>query len=242
MSIRIGADPEFKLRGYEAEWFLRGNGLFGRDGCPSICEMRPPAAKSALELVGNIVATVDEALQEVPVLEGIEWLAGHYKEGFPIGGHVHLSGLGDVAFTALTEALNAVLYDGLSEAIDAVEERAQREQQYGRRAGNEWREQGPGYMEYRVPGSWLLSPDVAFMNLWLAEAVAKEACAAMEAGKSQYIPNLRNTGAEGVMEFFESCSARTKEADGELFKEVADRVFGMRPLRWDVDFKEAWLL
>lgn len=177
----IGADPEFMLvhrrtrRLIVASYYLRKDGSLGLDnqrlaGSRSrrpIAEVRPrPAAEpeQVVERIRRLLRRMPRRLRR----RTIRWCAGSGPRGdYPIGGHIHFSGLPLSA--GLVRALDAYLALPLLMVEDPRRARRRR-----RRYGflSEVREKSWGF-EYRTPPSWLVSPGYARAVLALTQLVAR---------------------------------------------------------------------
>ncbi|MFS8569836.1 MAG: hypothetical protein FWJ62_02280 [Thermaerobacter sp.] len=176
----IGADPEFMLvhrrtrRLIVASYYLRKEGSLGLDNQRlagsrtrrPIAEVRPrPAAEPA-----QVVERIRRLLRRMPRRlrhRSVRWCAGSGPRGsYPIGGHVHFSGLPLSA--GLVRALDAYLALPLAMVEDPRRARRRR-----RRYGflSDVREKSWGF-EYRTPPSWLVTPGYARAVLSLARLVA----------------------------------------------------------------------
>ena len=248
ITIGIGADPEFVMTKKSTGSFvsasnlLRSGGAFGRDGCGSIGELRPHYASSALALIGNIKATMtDGVIYKIQELKNYNFLAGHYKNGYSIGGHIHISGF-RISADEFGRLLDKVMYP-LSDILDDLRERASRR---NTGYGKGWRmERGERWLEYRMPGSWLLSPHVAFLNLWIAEASAYAYLDGVRDHTADFWQSLGTfsmsripSKMEFLLKFAEKMSGKAQH--GQTFMKVADSVFKNLPLNWNIDFKESW--
>ena len=228
----LGADPEFVFQKsgsvfVPANSVLRG-GDFGYDGHAATGELRPEAAPSALKLTANIRALLTDGWKN-EILQDLEMLAGHYKHRNTIGGHIHISGF-EMDMPVLSAHLDVVL-GRLSDCIDHLDERKTRR---GAGYGSGYRSQNENWIEYRAPGSWLLSPQVTFIHLWLAEAVSQT----YASGKAELIQVVKKHEAcEGIMQF---AVLMTDVPDQEIFLKVADKVFSQLPLNWNEDMKANW--
>ena len=263
--MKIGADPEFILStttGFRLipahDYFVPSGGV-GCDGCSNIGELRPSPAENALALCANIKALILDLQKRYEKEMGkIRLLAGHYKCSSAIGGHIHISDFktsemgtmfsrNDI-FTAVGRKLDLVMYP-LSDIIDDLQER---ERRWGVGYGKGWRNEREGYwIEYRMPGSWLLSPATTFMNLWLAEAAVREWMDNPKKRKSwdklqqvsEFSGQKCNTAKTGekmdaIMEF---ATVAIGVENRRLFLKVAEKMFKSVPIDWDADMKEFWL-
>lgn len=236
--IKIGADPEFIFRNQDGEMVnadtILQNGDMGLDGHRATGELRPKPASNALQLVANVRKLIRKG-QEHEDVKALDMLAGHYKFNTPIGGHIHISGF-QMDMNVLSSRLELVLMT-LSKAIDNMEERrARKGAGYGDAESAPYRTQSTNWIEFRRPGSWLLSPQVAFANIWLAEAV----CYAYTGAQSDR-PFLdlkgKKEATDGIIAF---ANHMTHVPNSDIFFQVADGLFNRLPLDWNVDSKEAW--
>ncbi|MAT59916.1 MAG: hypothetical protein CMF23_18230 [Ignavibacteriae bacterium] len=164
MSFTIGCDPELVCRRngqfVHAHHYFKQNSSFGLDGNNSICELRPGYSESPLDLTAKIQLVLEYGHDKHPELE---FYSGQYVDDYPIGGHIHLS----VSPTdKLIDSLDTVLYS-FSNCIDDKDQRYKRERTgYGKRKSYRRKSYG---IEYRTPGSWLLSPTTALVTFTLAK-------------------------------------------------------------------------
>ena len=177
----------------------------------------------------------------MPEIKDLPLLAGHWKDNRPLGGHIHLSGV-DGFGRQIVDALNAPLRK-LSDLVDDLAERDRREKAgWGARDGRKgtWRfikprSNGENWIEFRVPGSWMLSPHIAHIHLWLAENIARSV---MRDGAIK-MTGLRKTDPyKGLIHFAESLPVGN---DVKLFVKAAESVFKSCPLDWGRPVWEEWL-
>lgn len=179
--VLLGADPEFVLRkpdgGFvSASRFLEKEGQVGHDAVVlsrsrvihPLAELRPRPCREPGELVGELHRTMRYAAGLIPDTS-LQWLAGSMPgKWLPIGGHVHVSGIGlhEPLIRALDNyvALPLVLAEG-----DAAGNRRPR---YG--FLGDCRRKRHGGFEYRSLPSWLASPELAYGVLALVQTVALE--------------------------------------------------------------------
>jgi len=164
MSFTIGADPELVARHngvfVQANKYFRFNSSFGTDGNSDICEIRPGYCESPIELTAKIKTVLEYGHEKAPDLE---FYAGHYVDGYPIGGHIHVS---VEPTTKVVNSLDTVLYS-LSNCIDDKEQREKRQRTgYGKRFAHRRKDHG---FEYRTQGSWLISPAVTLVTFTLTK-------------------------------------------------------------------------
>lgn len=175
----IGTDLEFMLRSPRGKMVLASKYLprSGPVGCDDrslnldgerfpLAEIRPGPARSPGELMGNIRRTLQEAAGLITG-KNVQWVAGSMPfPRFPIGGHVHFS---DVNFSSrLVKALdNYVGFPVMM--IEAGQTAVKRRPKYGFLGDVRFKDHG-GF-EYRTPGSWLVSPEIAEAVVHLAYLV-----------------------------------------------------------------------
>lgn len=181
-NVRLGADPEFMI--------LRENGQMvpasrffptaGSVGCDAalartpqgdlsrpIGELRPPPSDSPDELVRSLRRLLFRASSLAPY-GNLRFRAGSLPcAGFPIGGHIHFSGLGRIS-GQLLRALDTYLMIPLF-LVENQTTACRRRPRYG--FLGDYRPQPHGF-EYRTPASWLTSPRIASAALALAKVVA----------------------------------------------------------------------
>ncbi|WP_281887131.1 putative amidoligase domain-containing protein [Paenibacillus sp. YYML68] len=178
--VMLGADPEFLLvtdRGKVrfASQFVGKDGPFGCDAImlPSrrkifpLAELRPAPSTDVRRLIVHLHHTMQLAAKQITDTS-LRWVAGGMPvRGFPLGGHIHFSGVElDVA---LLRALDN--YIALPLTLLEDERTAGRKPQYG--FLGDFRRQRHGGFEYRVLPSWLVSPGVAKGVLALAKLVGE---------------------------------------------------------------------
>jgi len=178
--IKLGADPEFMIFNSKSGKMISASEFFPREGtvgCDNIrvpnrqqrpvAEIRPQPHSCPLELMANIKKALDSANRIAPY-RNVKWLAGSQPvKGYSIGGHIHFS---NIKFNAcILRALDN--YIGIP--IFLIENPAtatKRRQKYGFLGDYRFKEYG-GF-EYRTPGSWLVSQEIAAAVLCLAKIVA----------------------------------------------------------------------
>lgn len=167
MSLTIGADPELGIRlngsHASARKFFKANSSFGLDGCDSTAELRPGYSESPLDLTAKLRLIIEYGHKKYPELE---FLSGHMVDGYTVGGHIHLGTSPD---DQLIANLDYIL-GALSDCLDDLDQREiRRDHGYGRKGAYRRKDYG---FEYRVPGSWLLSPSTTLVTLSLAKLTA----------------------------------------------------------------------
>ncbi|MCF8356257.1 MAG: hypothetical protein K9H48_17540 [Melioribacteraceae bacterium] len=167
MSLTIGCDPELvcRINGrfVHAHHYFKQNSSFGLDGNNSICELRPGYSESPIDLTAKVRCILEYGHDKHP---DIELYSGHFVDDYPIGGHIHLS---VAPSPSLIDSLDTVLYS-FSNVIDDKSQRQKRERTgYGKRKAYRTKSYG---LEYRTPGSWLLSPTTTLIIFTLAKLTA----------------------------------------------------------------------
>jgi formylmethanofuran dehydrogenase subunit E len=170
--ITLGGDPEFEAvvdgRVIAAEDILEEDinlpwGVIGKDGSGDQLELRPRpsyAPSAVVRNVGRLLLTVPKGVGALPSTVG---------EEYPLGGHVHIGGVGE---DELEEVLEAV--DGaFGRIFYGMNSKVRLNSSYGQ--VGDWRLQ-PWGAEYRTPPASVWShPEVALTFLravkWVAERV-----------------------------------------------------------------------
>jgi len=254
-AINKKSDPEFILynarysRVVEADEYCstyEESGV-GVDGDHTLGELRPHAAGSSLELVANIQLMMDKGFTAFD--NNIIMLSGHYKHDCPLGGHVHLTGIPQDKHRAVSQALDSVMYP-LSYAID---DQAERQLRKAAGYGYGYEAHASDWIEYRMPGSWLLSPSTAFVNLWLCEATLKYILKQTETGGNfPHIEKLReySTMMENEQNPYDSrthadiidwyVSNLPAYKDKSVFVKIWKKILEARPLPWHEDVLPNW--
>jgi hypothetical protein len=176
----LGADPEFVLRRRSTGGLVNANRFFpyrgpvGHDrllarsskGRP-LAEIRPAPASEPEVLTRNIIINMRKAIRRTG--RRIDFVAGSLPYGFPIGGHIHISGI--PLTTNLVRALDIYLSLPLLLLENSVRARRRRIR-YGYLG--ETRYQRHGGFEYRTPPSWLISPAITLAVLSLTKIISLE--------------------------------------------------------------------
>lgn len=170
--FKLGADPEFVFMagGQRADATAFGfkQGLaYGADNNGRLAEIRPFPARSALDVVASILATLKWIAMLHPKTLGYDWCAGAYLQDDGLGGHVHFGRkrpTRDAEVAALDSMEEELLALGVYPAAEVNARRGgdAHRQIYGRLG--DFRLQAHGY-EYRTFPSWLDSPELAFLTL-----------------------------------------------------------------------------
>lgn len=181
MKITLGCDPELVCtidgQFVAASEYFKGCDAMGLDGCNNIAEIRPGYSTSPIDLTAKIRTILQKAHEYYPEMD---FYAGHYHFGYPIGGHIHFG----IVKESKNDQQNIVFLQNqayeLSHNLDTVfntlelvtEDEAQMKNRvscgYGKQSA--YRMQPHGF-EYRRPGSWLLSPSMTLIALSLAKIV-----------------------------------------------------------------------
>jgi hypothetical protein len=181
VDVMLGADPEFALRSPDGGMVLASDflGKHGTVGCDStryreelgmnqwpLVELRPRPSRDPDELFSLIYQALQVARRKI-ANEAIDWLAGGMPfDGYPIGGHVHFSGIAP-SFPLLRK-LDAYL----SLPLLLVEDEGCRKRRPRYGFLGDFREKSHGGFEYRTLPSWLVTPMVTRGVLHLAKLVS----------------------------------------------------------------------
>ncbi|WP_169713508.1 putative amidoligase domain-containing protein [Paludifilum halophilum] len=177
--VMLGADPEFIMRRKKgqvvmaSEYFPR----FGRVGCDAIwygqnrslkplVELRPRPSIEPRQLVIRMYQGMIQAAKKVND-SSVQWLSGALPHpGFPLGGHIHFSGI------PLNFKLLRALDNYLALPLILIEDPrgVRRRPKYG--FLGDFRRQSHGGFEYRTLPSWLISPTLTKGVLAVAKLVA----------------------------------------------------------------------
>ncbi|TVX99657.1 putative amidoligase domain-containing protein [Paenibacillus cremeus] len=178
--VMLGADPEFLLLTSQGKVKFASNyaekeGPFGCDAIVlesrrkiyPLAELRPKPSTDVRELVVNLHRTMQIAAKQIGDPE-LRWVAGGMPvRGFPLGGHIHFSGV------ELNSRLLRVFDNYLALPLTLLEDESTglRKPRYG--FLGDFRRQRHGGFEYRVLPSWMVSPTVAKGVLALAKLAAE---------------------------------------------------------------------
>jgi len=171
----MGADPEFMITDSNGDHIRASDlfypsGMIGCDGCDAVGELRPTPYRDVRFLVKGIKDLFVEIKKGLSTREGQSFnlYAGQYVNGFPIGGHIHISMNKEEWFVGeVVNRLDKILLDVVSPKIDNITQLQDRlNGGYGKRSNRNMVSYG---IEYRSTGSWLLSPEIAIMYLGLAK-------------------------------------------------------------------------
>ncbi|MGI6468468.1 MAG: hypothetical protein GXZ09_05665 [Syntrophomonadaceae bacterium] len=177
--VKLGADPEFMLVNSRSGKMVAASEFFPKEGivgCDAIrvpnrqqrpiAEIRPRPERDPQHLILNIRDALRNANRMAPYAN-VKWVAGSQPfPGFSIGGHIHFSNI------TLNAGLLRALDNYLGIPIFLIEDQTtavKRRRRYGKLS--EYRNKNHGGFEYRTPGSWLVSREIATAVLCLAKIV-----------------------------------------------------------------------
>ncbi len=178
--VLIGADPEFALRDQAgkmeiASRFVTRNGVIGYDTARlrenltavlhPLVELRPKPSVEPIDVYADMYRTLKRAAEKIFATD-LQWIAGGMPfTGYPIGGHIHFSGV-PLTFS-LIRKLDAYLCLPLCMLED--EGCRKRRPRYG--FLGDFRQKDHGGFEYRTLPSWLVTPQITKAVLILAKLV-----------------------------------------------------------------------
>ncbi len=172
----IGADPEFCILSgnkVEAAEDYSERNCFGADGGGIAFEIRPDYSTDPLRVVSNIHKTFLQLVRKEPRFLRLNWRAGSYVSGHPVGGHIHFGNLPSrPSVGTLCEWLDQFVGACTVLIEDPKEGRKRREAGYGEKGDHRTNDHG---FEYRTASSWLTGPYIAAAVLCLAKTVVNEA-------------------------------------------------------------------
>jgi hypothetical protein len=179
--VKLGADLEFVLRNAAgkavmASHYLPQEGIVGCDRVRlrgdsthkhlPLAELRPAPGGDAKELFRNVYRAMMIGIQKIGSIQ-LDWVAGGMPlSGYPIGGHIHFSGI--AAHSPLLRALDTYL--ALPVFMLESSHSLMRRPKYGQLG--DMRQQFHGGFEYRTLPSWIVSPKVARGVLALSHIIA----------------------------------------------------------------------
>lgn len=178
--VMLGADPEFLLLNPKRKVIFASKFMDkeGPVGCDSIvlpnfrkiyplAELRPEPSKDVRQMVVNLHRTMQKASRSIND-NTLQWVAGGMPvQGFPLGGHIHFSGI------QLSSELLRALDNYLALPLILLEDGTTggRKPKYG--FLGDFRRQRHGGFEYRVLPSWVISPTITKGVLALAKLIAE---------------------------------------------------------------------
>lgn len=254
---KLGADPEFSLRKSNGEMALASDflNINGSVGCDTtryredlalhqhpVAELRPTPSEDPDQLFMHLYENLALASRKIGNAS-IEWLSGGMPFlGYPIGGHIHFSGL------TPTFALRRKLDAYLALPMILVEDAGcmSRRDRYGFLGDVREKEYG---FEYRTLPSWLVHPVIARGVLHLAHLVASNH------EKLQATPHIQLPLVKAyyqgdkakLMPYVKQIWQELKELPGYTLSRVhLDRYFALllQGETWmaEVDLRQAWKL
>ncbi len=177
--ITLGADPELLLVKEDGNivparqyfQFQEPEG-YGTDGNCSIAEIRPRPATEPGEITNSIKQILRSALMTNPELWHLKWRAGSFYKDHSIGGHIHVGfDTRDLPTARAVKALDYFLAPFILLLEDKVEA-IHRRQGFGRLGEHQSKPYG---IEYRVPSSFIVSPQISEQVFALTKVVIKQA-------------------------------------------------------------------
>jgi hypothetical protein len=260
--LTFGTDPEFIITSKQGEEIysedlnflgLSRQSSFGSD-CGGVFEIRSAYHHNILYVVNSIKEILEKAYISLYGLRDTKWLAGHFQ-GKPIGGHIHIGNLSMARrdIPKLIDYLGIIIIDGLSQTIDNKDQRTRRRREgYGlredyRTSPNDYYWDCPdkevSRVEYRSPGSFLISPEVTFLNLILTKVTAM-----LFFKDSRILTHFKRRTANKkilrqIKQLMEECDRLSKEKDVQLGIELLDNLLkteGNKEIDWNTDFKPNW--
>ena len=251
----LGTDLEFMLKGKHgkivlASRFFSPKGVVGCDerslgGDRSkrpLAELRPEPARTPEELCQNIEAAIQLANRRTP-RPFPQWMAGSAPfDRFPIGGHIHFSG---IPYTSRLIHLLDV-YIGLplmliEDPVTAVRRRPR----YG--FLGDIRHKGYGGFEYRTPASFLVDPDIALGALSLAylTALNQHALPYFPLHREESMQAFYRSDRDSLLPLVESVRAELRRLPQYArYRDAVEPIFTMiqNDEVWDeaIDVRTAW--
>lgn len=253
-NITIGCDPEFVILippYNKSSCILPAEDLgggrhtpFGGDG--ELFEIRPGYSHNTLDIVSRIKDLLEEGNGYMKIGNEARWRCGHCCFGAPMGGHIHIGNLSTCSYQEeedLVDCLKTTLIDGVSDLIDPLKQREKR-RKIGYGYPDNYRLEDNGRrIEYRAPGSFLISPKITFLNL----IVAKITTMLFIIGGDFYLPigskekSKPKRILKGVLNQLITNPIFNKELDKELGIEVLEETIkDTKPINWEEDFRINW--
>lgn len=245
----FGADPEFL--------FIRNNKIvpaheivadgecgFGCDGHPATGEVRPGYSSNILEVLAKIERCIKMGDLKLKIGDKVDrMVAGHYKHNEPLGGHIHIAqeGIGGSRiWQPIAKALDLYLENCLEDILSDPDERRQRTNRgYGRTFEEDRgavRTKGPHRIEYRSPGSWIVSPNLSYAYLYVAKAIM------VVWKKGMRLPAVEtyDQKLDALLDLVSRVKKITRSKDMEIGAEVLKEVLNER-VDWNADMREEWI-
>ncbi len=255
--VLLGTDLEFMLKSRHGKLILASRffPVKGRVGCDDrtlagdhsrrpLAEIRPLPAATPETLCQNIEYALHEAMK-LAKTPYPEWVAGSAPfERYPIGGHIHFSGVPHTA--RFVNCLDAYVGLPLMLIEDPVSS-ARRRPKYG--FLGDVRHKPYGGFEYRTPASFLVDPNITLGALALAYVVAHHHVELpyIELHNSQRLRAFYRNDRDFLLPIAEDVYANVKRTSSYLlYHESIDLIFTMirNDEVWDesIDLRKAWQL
>ncbi|WP_234032765.1 putative amidoligase domain-containing protein [Paenibacillus faecalis] len=249
----MGMDPEFILVNREgdvvsASLYLDRNGVAGSDAVREgeevsypLAELRPAPQQHPDALLKSMRLALLSAKQQITD-SSLLWKAGGMPvPGFPLGGHIHFSGV-RISLPLLQSLDN---YLALPLAILEDPSSRARRPRYG--FLGDYRMQPHGGFEYRTLPSFLVSPFITKASLYMAYLIIHhhDKLRARPLNRERY----HKAYYEGRVEVLQECAAKLHRdfallPDYDRFAKVIDRVFAYiaEGRKWDEsrDIRPLW--
>ena len=261
--FELGADPEFLfvkngelLRASEV--VLERDCGFGYDGAgghATIGEIRPGQSSDIMEMVAKIESIFIQAERKLNVSKKADAIvAGHFKWEQPLGGHIHVSypKIGEDAKIkdSLGRTFDYYLLDCLEDLIAPKMEREQRMRSNGGRYGQPYRRnpdtiraKTDSHIEYRAPGSWLVSPEAAYAYFYVAKSIITMYDAGF--GHEDIVPSRKLSGMRGRINSLKELAKRANNLnsgkDMGLGRDILIEVIEGDEIDWETDVRKNWL-
>ncbi len=183
LDFTVGADPEFVCLDTRGEIVYacdlvseEADTELGADGNHKTFEVRPAPSQNPIQLVSNIHDIFVRQSLEQPEFLKLNWKAGSYAGGLPIGGHVHFGLKRDQIDCGCACTFMDNYVGVISLLLEDYEGGTRRRYDgYGIPTGDAKLRVQPWGFEYRVMSSWLTSPYVSAAILCLSKVVMYEA-------------------------------------------------------------------
>lgn len=253
--VVIGMDIEFLLcradgKVVSAADYLERHGRAGYDGIRvrgkvvhPFVELRPQPSASPRQLFIHLLEAMDEAAAHIGDRK-LTWLAGGMpKQGFRLGGHIHLSGV------TLTAALLRTLdnYVALPLSLIEADSSRRRRPRYG--LLGDYRRQFHGGFEYRTLPSFIVSPQIAKGVIALVHTVVQHREQLRQTPLNRRLCQVYFYGGEkeALLGTVQSLWAELErlpayEHNQSALERLKDSIMKMEP--WDeaADVRQAWRL
>ncbi len=256
----IGADPEIIFLNRDGDIIPANeiahdrNSGFGHDGHPSTGEIRPGYSSNILEIIGKIENILLQAEHKLDLSSKISAIqCGHYKKNKALGGHIHLATPGHKVhrdYDKMAPYLDLLLEDCVEDLLAPNDERTTRiSKGYGRKYRDHQeaiRVKEEERVEYRAPGSWLISPEVAYTYLYVAKITALLSYKnpdlmreVTEATRPKTLLRKRRLLKDVVT----ASRSIVKDDDTELGRDIlTDVIAPTYDIDWDEDIRKNWIV